>query len=150
MARKLAEHKKCKRCNETKLRLEFSKHAVAPNGVQSTCKICSAKIAKERWAKRPKQDSATINRRSKLKRTFGLTIEEYDRMLAQQNGCCALCGTDTPKGRGRFHVDHCHVTNKIRGLLCNMCNVGLGHFKDSVNLLEAAISYLENEGVYRE
>lgn len=80
-----------------------------------------------------------------LLRKFGLTREEYDRMLAGQGGCCAICGsTDTgSKNKGQFSVDHDHVSGKVRGLLCTRCNTGLGLFRDSCEFLGKAITYLE-------
>ena len=68
-------------------------------------------------------------------------------MLEAQNGRCKICGTDTPMGNGAFHVDHCHMTNKVRGLLCHKCNVGLGHFNDNISLLSTAILYLNEHHV---
>lgn len=75
---------------------------------------------------------------------FGITPAEYDRMLAAQNGGCAICGVDTPGGRGKhFHVDHDHATNRVRALLCTRCNTGIGSFGESTRLLRLAISYLQ-------
>jgi hypothetical protein len=82
-------------------------------------------------------------RASTYKRKYGITIIEYDKMVAAQNGLCALCGTDEPKGRGRWHIDHCHKSKSVRRLLCNRCNVGIGHFKDDIDLLQKAIEYLK-------
>lgn len=69
-------------------------------------------------------------RRNDYRRLYGITPEDYDRMLAEQGGCCAVCGSDKPGGKPprdvRFHVDHCHVTGKARGLLCVSCNVHIG------------------------
>lgn len=76
-----------------------------------------------------------------LKRYFGLTLEEYDRMLAAQDGKCGICG-GVDKTFAHLAVDHCHKTKKIRGLLCNACNRALGAFKDDAALLRAAIDYL--------
>lgn len=82
-------------------------------------------------------------RRYQLKAKYGITAAEFDTMLAAQGGGCAVCGTTEPPGRGqRFHVDHCHSTGRVRGLLCNECNVGLGKFKDSTDLLRRAAEYL--------
>jgi hypothetical protein len=73
-----------------------------------------------------------------------LTVEEFDALLASQDGKCAICRTDKWPGNGnRPHVDHCHATGKVRGILCTSCNNGLGRFKDRVDLLEAAIAYLK-------
>jgi hypothetical protein len=79
-----------------------------------------------------------------------LTVEEYNRMNFKQNGLCAICGKkETRTSRNNIicnlAVDHCHITNIIRGLLCHNCNVGLGHFKDRIDLLEKAIVYLKGE-----
>lgn len=82
-------------------------------------------------------------RRTWLKTRYGLTVKDYDDMFAAQGGICAICGTDQPGGRaGRFHVDHCHRTGRVRGLLCSKCNFGLGAFDDVAGRLENAIAYL--------
>lgn len=78
-----------------------------------------------------------------MRRDFGITVAKYDEMLASQNGRCAVCFTDTPDGKGRFHVDHCHSTSKVRGLLCHRCNTGLGLFRDSPDALSRAVEYLK-------
>jgi hypothetical protein len=77
-----------------------------------------------------------------LRRIYGVTTQDYQRMLAEQSGCCAICGTDEPGGKGSFHVDHCHDSSRVRGLLCHRCNIGLGQFKDDPVRLPAAIDYL--------
>lgn len=82
-----------------------------------------------------------------LKKSFGITIEEYNAILEKQKGVCAICGEkETAKGNGgivrNLAVDHDHETGEIRGLLCSNCNNGLGRFKDSPNLLTNAIDYL--------
>ena len=63
-------------------------------------------------------------------------------MLVAQGGVCKICGGDKPDGKHGWHVDHCHVTDRIRGLLCNLCNIGLGGFKDDPAVLQKAIEYL--------
>lgn len=73
----------------------------------------------------------------------GITAEDVERLLESQDGRCAICGTDKPGGKGSFHLDHDHATNKVRGLLCAKCNLGLGYFDDNrLNVLRAAL-YLE-------
>lgn len=78
------------------------------------------------------------------RRRYGITRADYNNMLAAQKSCCAICGT-TEIGRGHthFHVDHNHATGKVRGLLCDKCNRGLGYFNDAANILKAAYLYLE-------
>lgn len=83
-------------------------------------------------------------RESELRRCYGTTTIDYDRMLAAQFGVCAVCATDTPgRGHEHFSVDHDHSTGEVRGLLCFGCNVGLGHFGDDPARLRAAAAYLE-------
>lgn len=66
-------------------------------------------------------------------------------MLVRQGGVCAICG-GPPDGRWkRFHVDHCHKTGRVRGLLCRKCNNGLGNFGDSVETMRKAIAYLRRK-----
>ena len=82
----------------------------------------------------------------KLKRNYGVTMEMYLEMLAEQGDRCALCGVSQEEVSVPFVVDHNHETGRVRGLLCNNCNHGLGRFKDSIILLQAAIVYLKKEG----
>jgi hypothetical protein len=72
---------------------------------------------------------------------YGMTIADYDALLARQNGVCRICKTK-PAGR-RLAVDHCHVTDTIRSLLCNNCNLGVGNFKDNPALMREAADYIE-------
>ena len=78
-----------------------------------------------------------------LRKKYGISAEQFDGMLQQQGSRCAICQTDQPNGKYNvFHVDHCHDTARVRGLLCYECNVGLGKFGDSVDRLSRAIDYL--------
>jgi hypothetical protein len=77
-----------------------------------------------------------------LRRLYGITLEQHGAMLLTQNGACAICHSTTPDNNGGWNVDHCHITGAVRGLLCNGCNVGLGHFNDNPEALEAAAAYL--------
>jgi hypothetical protein len=78
---------------------------------------------------------------SSLFRKLGLTVADYYVLCEGQDWRCLICG-EIPVNL--LHVDHCHETNKIRGLLCGACNVGLGHFRDSPERLKNAIAYLAN------
>lgn len=76
-----------------------------------------------------------------FRKRFGITVEEYDAMVAAQGGRCAICRGENTRGV-RLPVDHNHKTGKVRGLLCERCNLALGQFGDDPQLLERAIAYL--------
>lgn len=73
-----------------------------------------------------------------LKATLGITLEQKETLIQSQNGKCKICGNPMV----RCYVDHDHTTGKIRGILCNACNLALGLFRDSLPNLKAAIAYL--------
>lgn len=96
--------------------------------------------------KQKKLEDYPERRRRILKSRYGITPETFDKMLKSQNNKCAICDNGYHL---TMHIDHCHITGKVRGLLCNNCNRGLGHFKDSMRLLVKAKKYLEgNQLVY--
>jgi hypothetical protein len=77
---------------------------------------------------------------------YGLTIRDYEALVVKQGGRCAnaLCSVQEPGGKwNRWAVDHDHKTGKVRGLLCNGCNIALGHARDSVDVLRGLTAYLE-------
>ena len=82
------------------------------------------------------------HRNNFLKRTFGITVDEYREMIAKRNGLCDICKSPEPGGKGNFHLDHDHTTGEIRGILCAKCNLGIGSLQDSIEILEAAANYL--------
>lgn len=79
----------------------------------------------------------------RLRTVYGLTVQGYEEILAKQNHSCAICERVEPTGYG-WHVDHCHSTNKIRGILCSKCNQGIGLLDDKIETLKKAIKYLED------
>jgi len=81
-------------------------------------------------------------RSNQLLRKFGLTIEQYEGMKEKQQNKCAICGSSSTGNGKDWCVDHSHTTNKVRGLLCNSCNLIIGHANDNVDILEKAIAYL--------
>lgn len=85
---------------------------------------------------------------SDLRKNYGITLEEYNQRLAEQDYSCKICNTTEPGHRGTFHVDHNHITGAIRGLLCHRCNTGIGLLQDSPTLLLSAHRYLLSEGHY--
>jgi hypothetical protein len=102
--------------------------------------------AQARW-RHANPEMAARNDRKKRYKQMGFTPEDYDRVYAEQGGLCALCNGPGQKHGSqrvaRLHVDHCHSTGKIRGLLCFLCNSALGKFKDSIPTLLAAVEYLK-------
>lgn len=81
------------------------------------------------------------HRNAVLLKVYGVTLDQYNALLEAQGGVCAICQSECPTGRN-LAVDHCHTTNKVRGLLCGHCNQGIGKFRDDPNRLLAAIEYL--------
>lgn len=75
---------------------------------------------------------------------YKISVEDYEKLLESANNLCEICH-NAKSGKKTLGVDHCHNTGIIRGILCHNCNTGLGHFKDSTELLEAAILYLRKE-----
>ncbi len=104
-------------------------------------------VRRRKWAENPDRNKkqrayyARSQRKTMLKCYYGISVEEYDALLARQNGKCAIC-REKPEGQ-TLCVDHCHATGKIRGLLCRSCNVGLGNYRDDPRRMRAAIAYLE-------
>lgn len=79
-----------------------------------------------------------------MRRAYGLEPSDFSDLLAKQNGVCAICGGQ-PNGPGkRLHVDHCHTSKAVRGLLCAKCNTALGLLDDNPDRLEAAAAYLRS------
>lgn len=118
---------------------ELQRHRYRTNPEVREKSVTAAKrYAKENpeWAKQ--------NHRKAALRKYGLTPEQWQLMFKEQGECCASCKSGEPSGRGKtFHVDHCHKTKKVRGILCHHCNLMLGNAKDDIARLEAAITYLK-------
>lgn len=95
------------------------------------------------WKKRNPDKVKEHTRRGNLKSRFGITVEEYTSMFNSQQGCCSICNKHQSDFRRNFAVDHCHITGKVRGLLCVNCNTAIGKLNDNPELLRSALSYLE-------
>ncbi|WP_370268428.1 endonuclease VII domain-containing protein [Streptomyces sp. V4I8] len=115
-------HKRCSACGETRPRSGFHRKRSADDGLASRCKACRAAAA-------PAQH---------LRRKYGITLVERDEMIAAQKGLCAICLTAPA-----VHVDHCHETGRVRGVLCFNCNSGLGLLRDDPEAMNRAADYLE-------
>jgi hypothetical protein len=94
------------------------------------------------WYRANRKRVAAISRKSNLKTGYGMTLDQYESLLQRQGGKCEICKNAASTGK-RLVVDHCHVTGRIRGLLCSRCNLAIGMFKDSIDALAAAIEYLK-------
>ena len=121
--------KMCCACKTTKPANEFGKDRRKRSGLESQCRECYNKRHREKGYNRLK----TIVK-------YGLTVEQHAELLTSQNGVCAIC---KKKPNGNLCIDHCHNTNKVRGLLCSGCNTSIGLLEENVNYLLSAIDYLE-------
>jgi len=148
--------RQCSKCREHKEPTDFYGDKRAGDGLMSECKKCHGKQVVLRaqtheptrqkkikrmaeWRKkRDPQLVIAYRRRYMLKKNYGITPEQFDAMLLNQGGACAICRESVDKP----HVDHDHVTGRVRGILCNRCNVGLGMFNDNKTSLRSAIAYL--------
>lgn len=130
--------KSCSTCKETKPLKDFHNDRRTVTGKASVCKECASRRMKEwYWSS---EDRKQRIRDGGLKFKYGISREDYFRMLDDQEGVCAICEGNN---EGRYlHVDHDHNTNEIRGLLCRHCNHGLGNFKDNPRFLTKACDYL--------
>lgn len=116
----------------------FRKNSNMKYGRDNHCKGCHRETGREYW----KSDKG----RDKRLKKYGITVQDYNRMYSEQEGCCAICGVhvlDMKDDKTFLSVDHCHSTGQVRGLLCDSCNLGLGKFYDDVERLNRAIEYLE-------
>ena len=129
--------KKCSKCGTVKPTTEFYLRNSRSTGLVSACKVCT-----ENYRKANRNTTKDTN--AYLIRTYNIDLKDYERILDNQGGVCAICSTSVPGGNNkRLSVDHCHTTGKVRGLLCRLCNAGIGKLKDDPALTRKATEYLE-------
>lgn len=139
--------KPCSKCNEP---------IDLPKG--GRCKKCANKASRE-WYHNNKERQGSISKKWRednperyfelsIFQKYGIDLDDYYKLLKDQNGLCAICNKTCAR-KHRLAIDHCHTTGKVRGLLCERCNHGLGNFKDNIDSLKNAIKYLEN-GMFTE
>lgn len=151
--------KTCTSCQDIKPVAEFHVSARRPNGTivyQPRCKVCYNKHYATKW--HVMDEAAKSREKSRRKETYnsdwfknyrlttkyGITLDQFSEMYERQHGSCAICGTSVDVDK--IHVDHNHTTGKVRKLLCQSCNVILGHAKEDINILNNAIAYLKDHG----
>ena len=137
----------CKSCNVEKPLDQFQKKKGYKEGHIPQCFDCNRTYMRDDYHKNKDGWAAYDYERNKdttLRNMYGISYAEYQLMLEAQQGACAICGTTSTGKRKAFHVDHCHDTGKVRGLLCGNCNAGIGKLRDDIGLLERAIEYLKN------
>ena len=142
--------KQCRKCKEVKPLTDFHKNKSRKDGCNSQCKQCVRNYQTENKSrfKQHYQDNkprfALRARRNHLRREYGISLDDYQNLLKNQNGVCKICKRHENKNlQGGLSVDHCHKTGKVRGLLCRECNAGLGKFKDDIEIMQTAIEYLK-------
>lgn len=131
----------CTTCGKLKPTEAFYKRKDRPKGITSSCKECRKRSFRQDWT--PRQ-----HREYRLLSDFGISLEDYETMAKHQDYTCAICKkTESAKSNTGYikclAVDHCHKSGRVRGLLCQNCNTGLGKFKDDPRLLQSAINYLK-------
>ena len=96
----------------------------------------------KKWRDNNMEQYKSITKNQRLKQ-YGITLDDYNIMLFEQDGCCKICNRHHTSFKNPLSVDHCHSTLKVRGLLCHSCNTILGHSRDDINILKSAINYLK-------
>ena len=145
----------CPKCAQLKTLSEFGKDKTKKFGVSSYCKSCSAENRKFHYRKSPEKGKGKLReyyaknkssfRKYSLRALYGLSEEQFEAMKHGQDHACKICRThESDLKRGLF-VDHCHETNRVRGLLCQSCNTMLGNAKDNILVLQAGIAYLSGK-----
>ena len=162
--------KKCKTCGEEKPLGDYYIRKCDGGYLFSNCKKCHGSYTRKReketrevtrerrmkWVEKNREKirkqqkeiywkdveaSRKRGREKSIKETYGITQLDKARMLKDQGGCAA-CGSDNPGTVKGWHIDHCHFTGKIRGVLCHPCNAALGNARDSIDRLRQLIDYL--------
>jgi hypothetical protein len=99
------------------------------------------------WARGYRERTRAERREGDFRTTYGISRSEADRLIAAQGGLCAACGYPPRDGGhcARLHVDHCHETGRVRGMLCNRCNTALGLMFEDPKAIQGLLQYLEDQ-----
>jgi hypothetical protein len=147
-----AVFKKCSDCQTVKPLTVFNKNKSSPDGYSYLCKECTS-IRKRKPSYQERHRNLAQARRDanypqfraieikREMRKYGITVEQYEEMAAKG---CAICGAKQGETKRRMPVDHCHVTGKVRAVLCMFCNTAIGKFRDDPDLCIKAAEYLKS------
>ena len=134
--------KTCSKCGVEKPLTEFSKNRSRKDGLFHYCKPCSVAAARASASK----PAGKLRAQSWKLKQYGISLEDFERMLAEQEGRCAVCKVELQVGgscKTCVVVDHCHDTGKVRGLLCSRCNVSIEMAGGTATRLRALADYVE-------
>lgn len=135
-------------CKEEKETSEFYlRKGRGEKGYRSQCKICHNK----NWLEKSKKERTEVNKaayRYTLRKLYGVSEDQFNTLFEEQRGKCKICETPITNRfldeySAKTHLDHCHRTGVVRGILCHMCNSGLGLFNDDPDILRKAADYVE-------
>ncbi len=151
--------KHCRYCEQDKPSAHFSPHPHTTDRLSNKCKDCVSAYNKLRHAKKTREELDLLNakrranrntwktdRKKHFKRAYGITVENYETMLVNQNGVCKICNKPCKSGKS-LAVDHCHETGKVRGLLCAKCNTNLGRIEAYLRDPEPWDNYLRGSTI---
>lgn len=131
----MQSEKLCRKCDQILDKTKFSKDRSRSDGLQTYCKVCRKAESAQWRTENPEY------RRTQGLAIYGLTPDDYQQMLEDQNYVCAICGGN-PNPERWLCVDHNHETEEVRGLLCIGCNAGLGNFREDIDRMASAMCYL--------
>jgi len=151
--------KKCASCGKVKSLNSFYKETRQKDGKNCYCKVCQRQRNKDNYQKnrekykqwrkeyRESEHGKKVRRNDSYRREYGITLEDYNRMFSEQQGCCAICGKKeihkNQRKIKRLGVDHNHQTGEVRGLLCQRCNILVSYVENYSDLVQKAKDYLE-------
>lgn len=137
------KQKICPRCKNKRSIEDFYEDKSRPSGRYPVCNECrkpyreTHKEETKEYMKNYRKRNPTL-KMDKIYKSFGFSYEEYQEKLVEQDNICLICKKQT-----KLVVDHCHKTNYYRGVICNLCNAGLGCFYDDTQIMQNAINYLK-------
>jgi hypothetical protein len=128
----------CTMCNQHKPLDQFPRKSDSRTGRMTFCRDCWLEKKRKTYHALTPEKKRRLLLSNQL-RNRGVTLADYDQMVKDQQGRCALCEREVSD----LDIDHCHQTQRVRKLLCRSCNTGLGMFKDNIDLMEKAIAYIK-------